>query len=125
MHPPTLEWFYPFFRGSMFGLAAMLLHECGHIVTAIALGVKVKKVGLKWNKGLYTVRERGSMKKNLLIALAGPLVNILLVATSPWLPVFGLANCCFAFVNALPIEGSDGFRIAYCWQQMRKRDLMI
>ncbi len=125
MHPLSFEWFLPFFQGLALGVAAMLLHECGHIVTAMLLGVKVKRVGLKWNKGLYSVREQGSPTRNLLTALGGPFVNLLLVATCTWSPVFGLANFCFALANMLPIEGSDGFRIALCWQQIRSKDLAI
>jgi Zn-dependent protease len=125
MHPLSLDWFLPFLQGLGLGVVAMLLHECGHIVTAMILGVKVKRVGFQWNKGLYSVREQGSPGKNLLIALGGPLVNMLLVAASPWSAVFGLANFCYALANMLPIEGSDGFRIANCWQQIRSKDLII
>jgi Zn-dependent protease len=125
MHPLSLDWFLPFLQGLGLGMAAMLLHEGGHIATATLLGVKVKRVGIKWNQGLYTLREQGSPGKNLLIALGGPFVNMLLVASSPWFAVFGLANFCFALANMLPIEGSDGFRIANCWQQIRNKDLMI
>lgn len=115
-----LEWFYPFLDGLGFGVIAMLLHECGHIVMALALNVHVKNVGIKWNKGLYTVREAGSPYQNLLIAAAGPLVNLLLVGTERWTPFFALANFCYALANMLPIEGSDGLRVAKCWKQLRE-----
>jgi Zn-dependent protease len=97
----------------------MLLHECGHLFAALALGIRVKDVGMRWNKGLYTVREQGSPLQNLLVASAGPFVNILLTTTAPWAHLFGLANFCYAIANTLPIEGSDGYRIALCWQQLR------
>ena len=120
-----LAWFFPFFHGLLLGLIAMIFHECAHLVCALALGVRVKKVGILWNKGIYTVREAGSPGKNVLIALAGPLANMLLV--SFWLlsPTFGLANFCYALANLLPIEGSDGSRIVNCWMQMRKKHLVI
>ena len=57
------------------------------------LGVRVKRVGMKWNKGLYTVRERGTVFQNLVIAFAGPLVNLILIATAPL--VFSLRSCKF------------------------------
>lgn len=115
-----VRWLYPFCNGLGLGVIAMLLHECGHLAAALALGVRVKKIGVKWNKGLYMVRERGSARQNMLIAAAGPLVNLMLMATEPWIPLFSLANLCYALANMLPIDGSDGFRIAACWQQLRR-----
>jgi stage IV sporulation protein FB len=114
-----LHWFNPFFTGLGLGVIAMILHECGHLAAALMLGVRVKDVGMKWNKGLYTVREQGTVHQNLVIALAGPCVNLLLVITAPWFPVFSLANFCYALANMLPIEGSDGYRIAACWRRIR------
>ena len=115
----VMLWIYAFFQGLGVGVLAMLLHESGHIAAALILGVRVRNVGLQWKKGLYTVRERGSCYQNLLIALSGPGVNLLLVATEPWLPLFSLANFCYALANMLPIEGSDGFRVAACWRELR------
>jgi Zn-dependent protease len=115
----AVRWLYPFIHGLGLGVIAMLLHECGHLVSALVLGVRIKKVGIKWNKGLYTVREQGTPFQSLLIAVAGPLTNCLLIVTSLWLPLFGLANYCYALANMLPIEGSDGYRIAASWQQIR------
>ena len=118
-----VRWLFPFFNGLGFGVIAMLLHECGHLAAALALGVRVKNIGFKWNKGLYTVREQGSPYQNLLISLAGPFVNLLLIAAAPWIPQFGLANFCYALANMLPIDGSDGFRVAACWRQIRQGQL--
>jgi Zn-dependent protease len=113
-------WVYPFIEGLGIGVLAMVLHECGHIAAALMLGVRVKNVGIRWNKGLFTVRERGSHFQNLLIATAGPLVNLLMVGTEPWLPLFSMANFCYALANMLPIDGSDGFRVAECWREIRE-----
>jgi Zn-dependent protease len=115
-----VRWLYPFCNGFGLGVIAMLLHECGHLAASLVLGVRVKNVGMKWNKGLYMVREQGSARQNLLIAAAGPVVNLMLIATEPWIPLFSLANFCYALANMLPIDGSDGLRIASCWQQLRK-----
>lgn len=114
-----VQWLYPFIHGLGLGIIAMLLHESGHLLAALIIGVRIKNVGMRWNKGLYTVREQGSPLQNLLIAAAGPLTNILLTLAAPWSPLFGLANFCYAIANALPIEGSDGYRIAQCWKQLR------
>jgi Zn-dependent protease len=119
----SVRWLEPFFSGVVLGFTAMVLHECGHLVAAASLGVRVKRVGVMWNKGLFTVREQGTISQNLLIAAAGPFVNLLLVASGPWYPVLGLANLCYALANMLPIEGSDGMRIANCWREIRRGEV--
>lgn len=116
---PSLAWFLPCFQGLMFGVLAMTLHELGHLLAAMAVGVRVKMIGLRW-KGVYMVREAGPAQKNLLISLAGPLTNFALLLCWPLSEKFFLANLCFAFFNLLPIEGSDGDRILRCWAQMKR-----
>jgi Zn-dependent protease len=113
-----LHWFYPVFQGILVGLLAMAIHECGHLVAARVLGVRVKSVALHW-RGLCTVREAGPPMKNLLISIAGPFVNCVLILMWHPSPLFGFANLCFAFFNILPIEGSDGERALRCWEQMK------
>ncbi len=109
-----LAWFIPFFQGLAVGVLAMFLHESGHLVAAFALGVRVKTVGLRW-KGLYTVREAGTPAENILISLAGPSTNLLLMLLWPLSENFFLANLCYAAFNLLPIEGSDGERVMRLW----------
>lgn len=116
----SLEWFLPMFQGIFLGFLAMTLHEAAHLVTARLLGIKVKKIGLRW-KGLYTVREPGSPRENVIVSLAGPLLNLALLLAWHWSPTFGLANLCFFGFNVLPIEGSDGERVWRCWHQMQRQ----
>ena len=115
----NLEWFLPFFQGALFCLLAMAMHEGGHIVAALALGVKVKSIGFCW-KGIYLVREAGSPVKNVLVSLAGPLANFVLMLFWHHLPIFVLANFCCGLANLLPIRGSDGDRILTCLGEMRE-----
>ena len=117
-------WLYPFAHGLGLGVIAMLLHECGHLLASLTLRVRVKNIGMKWNKGLYTVRASGTPVQNMLIALAGPLSNILAMVAVLSSPQFALANFCYALANVLPIEGSDGYRIALCWRQICSRESM-
>jgi hypothetical protein len=117
---PSLRWFLPLIQGMGFGLLAMVFHEAAHIIVALILGIKIKKIGLGW-KGMYTVREPGSVEKNLYASLAGPLMNLVLILCWHWYPIFGLANLCCGVVNFLPIEGSDGARILSCWRQMHNK----
>lgn len=111
------EWFRPILQGFFWGLLAMVSHEVGHLVAAFALGIKIKSVAFRW-KGLCTIREAGPPDKNLLVSLAGPFTNVLLLAFWHWLPCFGIANICFAVVNLLPINGSDGDRALTCIEMM-------
>jgi len=101
----------------------MVLHEVGHLLAALALGIKIRSVGLRW-KGLYTVREAGPPAKSLLISLAGPLTNAVLLFGWHWSPTFGLANLCFAVCNLLPIDGSDGERALKSWQRMQDENTL-
>ena len=119
----VVHWLFPFAQGLGLGVLAMLVHEGGHLIAAFILGVKIKSVGMKWNKGLYTVRQHGTPLQNLLVSVAGPLTNILFLAVATSVPLFRLANFCYALANMLPIEGSDGYRIAICWQQLRSRQV--
>ena len=114
----SLNWFFPIFLGLFLGVLAMFLHELGHLIAALIVGVKVKNIGFRW-KGLYVVREAGPPAKNLMISLAGPLLNLALVAFWPLSHEFGLANLCFAFFNLIPLRGSDGERAWICWDEMK------
>jgi len=107
--------------GTMFlGVAAMVLHEFGHLVTSLMVGIKVKSVGLCM-KGMYIVREAGSPAKNLLVSLAGPLTNVALLLLF-WhvSETFALANMCLAICNLAPVRGSDGDRVWACLEQIQK-----
>jgi stage IV sporulation protein FB len=115
-----LHWLYPISQGILAGLLAMILHEGGHLLAARLLGVRVKSCSIRW-KGLCTIREAGPPVKNLLISLAGPAANVIMMLISHLSPTFGIANACFAFFNILPIEGADGERALRCWLAIRAR----
>jgi Zn-dependent protease len=122
MHSVTAQCLFLFLKIIVLGFLAMALHEAGHWIAATAVGVKVKAIGLCW-KGVYLVRESGPPAKNLLISLAGPLMNVALIAVMwQWSHKFGMANVCFAVCNLLPIRGSDGDRALTCWQEMQKEN---
>lgn len=108
---------FPMAGFALIVLAAMVLHELGHLVTAWFLGVKVHRVGICWS-GLYIVREAGSAQENIKISMAGPLVNILLIACWHVSPFFAVANFFCAFCNLLPAPGTDGHRIMTLVQGM-------
>ena len=101
-------------------IAALLLHEMGHVLAARASGIRVKRVGIAW-KGPYIVREQGSPVANLCIALAGPVLNLVL-ALSFWTfaPQFGLVNLALGGYNLLPfIRGLDGYHALAAYRKLR------
>ncbi|HEV2272513.1 MAG TPA: hypothetical protein VGR96_00030 [Acidobacteriaceae bacterium] len=92
-------------------LAAIVFHEAAHILTALGLKVKVKKIGVTW-KGPYVQRESGSSRQNFAITLAGPMINLLLATVFRHLdPAFALVNVVLGVFNLLPIPSSDGSRL--------------
>src|SRR5262249_172332 len=95
----------------LLGIPAMFLHECGHVATALACGIRVKRVGV-CSRGLYTVREPGPKWANVVVSAAGPLVNLIL-AFALWnsMPLFAEVNIIACLYNLLPIPNSDGTRI--------------
>jgi Zn-dependent protease len=104
--------------GLVFGLvmvASLLLHEGGHILTAVFLGVPVREFGLRL-AGAYIRRARAaSLQDEVLIAASGPLMNLCLILPLSFVPVIGLhlayGNLALGLVNLLPIPASDGLRI--------------
>jgi len=113
-------WIFSLVGTMSLGIIAMVLHEFGHLVTSLMVGIKVKSVGMCM-KGMYIVREAGSPMKNLLVSLAGPLTNVALILLF-WhvSTTFTLANLCLAICNLAPVRGSDGDRAWTCFEQMQK-----
>jgi Zn-dependent protease len=94
-------------------LYACLIHEIGHVLTALAQGVPVKQIGWRGLHGPFIRRaESDSHLGEILIAAAGPLANLyaafMLPSDNPyWLQV----QLTLAFGNLLPLKNSDGARI--------------
>jgi Zn-dependent protease len=97
-------------------LISVVLHEAAHLVTAFALHVRVKRVGLNW-RGPYIVREPGPPVENTLISLAGPGINLVLCLLSYHVaPMFAFVNGFLSVFNLLPfIPSSDGQRVYRIW----------
>ncbi len=95
-------------------VASLLLHEIGHMLVALVLGVPVREFGLCMG-GAYNRRGTARRRREeLLIASAGPLVNLLLVATLilPSIgPQLAFCNMVICVMNLLPLPSSDGLRI--------------
>jgi len=84
------------------------------MLAAAALGVNVSEFGICL-LGAYNCRARANSRRNeILISLAGPLVNFALAFPCFLLPHIGfelaLCNLVLALFNLLPIPSSDGLR---------------
>ena len=108
-------------RSFLFGsLIALIVHEAAHLVAARMLGVRVKRVGITW-RGPYVVREPGEPVENACIALAGPVLNLLLAFVF-WdaAPAFARVNLILGASNLIPIKGADGWRVLQAVRESRR-----
>ncbi len=95
-------------------VVSLLLHECGHLLAARALRVKVREIGFCL-RGSYIRREPARMPlDDAFIALSGPLANALVAAALWTLPGVGhwlaIYNLVLMASNLVPLPGSDGWR---------------
>jgi Zn-dependent protease len=99
-------------------VVAVFLHEAAHLVTALSLDVKIKRVGLNW-RGPYIAREPGTPVENTLVSLAGPAANLLLcVLFCHVAPTFAFVNGILVVFNLLPfVPSSDGQRVYRLWSK--------
>ena len=118
-------------ESAIFGLLAAVLHELGHLSVMALLGVIPQEVRLN-PFGIDIVEAQGSARsygKDALIALAGPVVNLLAwlagwglgvwcgVDTREWM----LANLAIGLMNLLPVESLDGGQALYAALCLRWR----
>lgn len=102
--------------------AIVVLHELGHVAAASWCGMRCVSITLFALGGLASIQgfeTRGTPVRQLLIALAGPFVNILLTFPLYWLMSWSqnpgvamllIANIGMVVLNMLPIMPLDGGR---------------
>lgn len=93
----------------------ILLHELGHLVTGITIGLKVKKINIHIS-GLSVEFENYGKQRNankIVIDIAGPLINIIALVIAIIIKQEEIAyiNLLLAIVNLLPIYPLDGGQI--------------
>ncbi|MBE6619759.1 MAG: hypothetical protein E7625_00130 [Ruminococcaceae bacterium] len=109
-------------------VAAIVLHEMGHVLAARAVGVRFGRLRLTRTGLRLITGEDGfpSYDHELICALGGPLANALAALhlrvfclvfptlsafASRWIPL----SLSLALLNLLPLRGFDGARIVYCF----------
>ena len=93
----------------------ILLHELGHLVTGITIGLKVKKINIHIS-GLSVDFENYGKQRNankIVVDIAGPLINIIALVIAIIIKQEEIAyiNLLLAIVNLLPIYPLDGGQI--------------
>lgn len=92
------------------------VHELGHLITGICLGLKVKKINIM-PFGLSINFEDYSNKyiiKKIIIAIAGPMINLIIVMLgiyNSWDDQIVYSNILIGMFNMIPIYPLDGGRI--------------
>ncbi|UQZ33083.1 Zn-dependent protease [Paenibacillus sp. PK3_47] len=102
----------------------VLIHEMGHVCAALLAGVTVKSVQLLPFGGVAVIEDHGRLTagREIGIALAGPLQNVLMIliamgmqqagiGSSAFLAYFIQANAIIALFNLLPVLPLDGGKI--------------
>lgn len=110
-------------------LISALIHEMGHIAAILILN---KNVSCAPSGRVYGFRIKTgvlSYKEEIIVSMAGPLVNILfsflLFNKNDYLSSFALINLMTAASNLLPIENYDGYKALYAAVSLasKKEDL--
>ncbi len=108
---------------SVAALLAAALHEMGHIIAAKLCGVPLEELKLGiFGASLTSKSMLCSYKKEIILCLAGPLVNLLSVfiifpfcrSESGFSSLFISASLFLGVLNLLPIYEFDGGRIVFC-----------
>lgn len=104
--------------------AIVFVHELGHVAAARLFGLSVISVQMLPFGGVAVIEDNGTLSssREMIIALAGPLQNVLLIMLSTTLHVMGLwegafffyfiqCNLLIALFNLLPVLPLDGGKI--------------
>ena len=100
-------------------LLAALFHECGHLLAAHLLGIRLRLLEFDlFGARLYPAGQLPSYVAEAALVVAGPLASLLLwVFLLPFTGSFSLllrgASLSFAFFNLMLISGFDGGRLLF------------
>lgn len=93
----------------------IFLHELGHLITGITIGLKIKKINIHISGLSVEFDNYGKQKdiNKIIVDIAGPLINIisLIIAIIIKEEEIAYINLLLAIINLLPIHPLDGGRI--------------
>lgn len=92
-------------------LISALLHELGHIAAAKLTSAEIERITVYPFGADMRIRGGSSYLTDIIIALSGPLVNLLFFVIAVRLPLStpaALCNLVLCAVNLLPVKGLDG-----------------
>ena len=109
-------------------LCAVTLHECGHLLCAAILKIKIQRFDLSLLGARIKTYSMLSYKDELVFALCGPLIGLLgfaltfkIAMTNFYIPFyqsflfpFSILSLCLSIFNLLPLASLDGGRILKC-----------
>ena len=114
--------FLGYSRIIFFCLLAATCHELGHVAVMKRYGKKILQICIGIS-GTELISEPLSYRQELLCALAGPLVNLIIFLFCRWrLHYFSYCSLLLCAYNALPIYPLDGGRMLCCVLSMRHGD---
>lgn len=106
----------------------VLVHELGHVLTAISFGWTIREVKLLPFGGVAEAEEAGYLpaREEMAVAIAGPLQNVWMglaawffgqwgVISPEWAAHLIQANVMIGLFNLLPVLPLDGGRLAQAW----------
>ena len=102
-------------------LFAIVLHELGHLLASLLLGIKINRIYISIFGARLEIANSIPYYKELLMALAGPLLGIvgyLLTIKSamyhPSLMAFSITSLALSIFNLFPLDTLDGGRVIRC-----------
>ena len=104
-------------------LVAVLLHEMGHLFIMWVKGTSPKRIKLIPASVQITNSFGGGYRSDIIVALAGPVVNILFFGVlyynylcyhNQGTLYFALLNLLIGAYNLMPVIGLDGGTVLYC-----------
>lgn len=104
---------------SLLTVAAALLHECGHLLAARAMGIRMSQMRMDFLGARLDITGRVlSFGEEWLLCAAGPTVSLIVAAVaaifwgvSDYARIFSCASLVLGLLNLLPIRTFDGGRM--------------
>jgi len=114
--------FFGYFYAIVLGLICILIHELSHVFTAHLCGIHTERIDMTPFGGLAAMENAPTPRKAFLIALAGPLANLLLAQLllllfkaypANFVKMLIIANLGIGLFNLLPAYPLDGGRMLH------------